>query len=372
MKSFLLLTLWLPLVVYAQKKTPKMYDLLVGGYGSSISVYRFYPETGKLAYLSESDSIKNPSYLCVDKDSRFVYAVSEKDSDSEVMAYSLAPKTGQLTFVNKQPVKGAAACYISIDEDRKNIFVANYLSGSISVLPLKEDGSVLPPSQLIQGKGRSVNKERQEAPHAHTAFLSPDEKYLLYTDLGTDKIHSYRYKDGQQQPLIPVSVTNVKPGSGPRHLDFSPDKKHVYVVQELTGEVVVFDYDDGKLKEVQTVSMLAPGFKGVVGAADIHVSADGKYVYASNRGDVNNIVVYAIAPETGLLTFVERKPTMGKAPRNFVIDPTGNFILVANQDSNSIFVFRRDKASGQIREIASYVQVNKPTCLKFAAAQTPK
>lgn len=373
MKKLLLMAALLsPAIIYAQKKAPKTYDLLIGGYGSNIAVYRFYAETGKLAYLSQSDDIKNPSYLCVDKDSKFVYAVSEQGAASEVNAYTLDPKTGQLTIVNKQPVKGADACYVSVDEDSKNLFVANYSSGSLTVLPLNEDGSVLPLSQLIQEKGSSANKQRQEGPHVHTAFLSPDEKYLLYTDLGTDKIHSYRYKSSQDQPLTLTSITTVAPGSGPRHLDFSPDKKHVYVLEELTGDVTVFDYDNGKLKQVQTITMLAPGFKGKVGAADIHVSPDGRFVYASNRGDINNIVVYSVAPETGLLTFVERKPTMGKTPRNFVIDPTGNYLLVANQDSNSVFVFKLDKTTGKLRQMASYIQIDKPACLKFASAQPQK
>ncbi|RYE17124.1 MAG: lactonase family protein [Sphingobacteriales bacterium] len=372
-KLLLIAALLSPVIIYAQKKGLKTYDLLVGGYGTNIAVYRFYAETGKLAYLSQSDDIKNPSYMCVDKTGKFVYAVSEQSgAGNEVSAFALEPKTGQLTFVNKQPVKGDAACYVSIDEDRKNIFVANYSSGSLAVLPLNKDGSILPLSQLVQGKGSGANKQRQEGPHAHGAFLSPDEKYLLHTDLGTDKIHSYRYKSSQDEPFTPASVTTVAPGSGPRHLDFSPDKKHVYVVEELTADVTVFDYDNGKLNQTQTITMLAPGFKGGVGAADIHVSPDGRYLYASNRGDVNNIVVYSIAPETGLLTFVERKPTMGRAPRNFVIDPTGNFILIANQDTNTVFVFKLDKATGQLRETASYIQIDKPTCLKFASAQPAK
>jgi 6-phosphogluconolactonase len=376
-KYVLLIGLLSPALLFAQQKKkkdkgPKTYDLIVGGYNGEnnkgISVYRFYAETGRLAYLSQSDDIANPSYLCVDKDSKFVYAVSEAGKNDAVSAFKLAPKTGILTFVNKQPTNGAASCFVSVDKDSKNLFVANYSSGSLTVLPLAKDGSILPLSQQIQEKGTGPDKSRQEGPHVHQAFLSPDEKYVLHTDLGSDKLHISRYKSGQTQPLTPEATVSVKPGSGPRHIDFSPDKKHVYLVQELTADVTVFDYNGGKLTQTQSITMLPDGFKGDVGAADIHVSPNGKFLYASNRGVANDIVVYSIAPETGLLTFVERKSTSGKTPRNFVIDPTGKFLLVANQGTNSIVVFKIDENSGKLFETVNRVTTDKPTCLKFASA----
>ncbi|RYZ97851.1 MAG: lactonase family protein [Sphingobacteriaceae bacterium] len=373
-RYLILIVLLLPVLGFTQdKKGPKSYNLLVGGYGGAgkgITVYRFYVETGKLVYLSQSDDIVNPSYMCVDKDSKFVYAVSEKSGGDEVSAFSFEPRSGQLTFVNKQSTKGTAACYVSVDEDKKNLFVANYWSGSLAVLPLAKDGAIQPVSQLIQEKGSSINKERQEGPHVHTAVLSPDEKYLLYTDLGTDKINVYRYKSSQQQPLTPASppFVSVAAGSGPRHIDFSPDKKYMYAVHELTGIVTAYEYNSGKLKHIQSITMLTGNFKGVVGAADIHVTPDGKFLYASNRGSANEIVAYSINLENGMLTFVSRTPTRGKTPRNFVIDPTGKFLLAANQDSDNIFVFKIHD-TGRLILTASVPQITKPACLKFASAQ---
>lgn len=377
MKRVLLaIVLLSPLLMLAQdkkKKGPKTFDLIVGAYTSEkstgISVYRFYAETGRLAYLSQSDDVQNPSYLTIDKENKFVYAVSETD-DGQVYAYSFEPKNGQLTFINKQKTNGAAPCYISVDEDRKNLFVANYSSGSLAVLPVNEDGSIQPASQMIQEKGSGVNKERQEGPHVHTAFLSPDEKFVLYTDLGTDKIHVTKYKSGQKPPLTPAepAFATVKPGNGPRHIEFSADKKHMYVVGEMSGTVTAFNYNKGELKQIQEVTMLADGFTGKVGGADIHISPDGRFLYASNRGDANEIVIYSIDQATGMLTFVHCFSTRGKSPRNFVIDPTGTFLLVAHQDSDSINVFKLDPNTGKPVVMVGSTSTGKPVCLKFATA----
>ena len=197
MKRFLLvITLLFPVLVFAQKKAPSTYDLLIGTYtkGSSkgIMVYRFYVETGRLAYLSQIEGISNPSYLCVSKDNHFVYAVNEDGKDGGVSSFTFQPTDGKLTLLNKQKSAGADPCYISVDEDRKFAFVANYSSGSLAVLPINKDGSLQAPSQVIQDAGKGPDAERQEGPHVHTAFFSPGEKYLLYTDLGTDKLNIMR------------------------------------------------------------------------------------------------------------------------------------------------------------------------------------
>lgn len=374
-KLLLALALLSPVMMNAQskKKGPKTFDLIVGAYSTEnskgISVYRFYAETGRLAYLSQSDDVPNPSYLCVDKTNKFVYAVSETDN-GDVYAYTFDPKGGALTFINKQKSAGSSPCYISVDKDRKHVFVANYGSGSFAALPINEDGSLKPAAQVIQDNGGSVNKQRQAGPHAHGAFLSPDEKYLLMTDLGTDKINIKKYDSGDSKPLTPAPVdfVSVAPGSGPRHLDFTPDKKYMYLVQEITGQVTAFEFNGGKPKQIQSVTMLADGFKGAVGAADIHVSTDGRFVYASNRGDANEIVTYAINPQNGMLTFIDRTSTRGKNPRNFTIDPTGKFLLVGNQDTNTINVFKLDPATGKIGAMMTSTQVDKPVCLKFTPA----
>ncbi|GAB3922514.1 lactonase family protein [Mucilaginibacter myungsuensis] len=378
-KALIAATLLLSANAFAQKKdmTPKMYDLLIGTYTSGesqgIYVYRFYTETGKTAYLNVAEGVDNPSYLAIGKNNKFVYSVNEVGDDRKgsVSAFSFEPYSGKIALINKQPTTGAGPCYIAVDKANKHAFVANYAGGSLSVLPIGKAGSLGAVTQTVQDQGSSVNNDRQAGPHVHTAMLSPDEKYLLYTDLGTDKINIMKHKSGQDQPLTPAepAALEVKPGDGPRHLDFTPDKKFMYLLTEMTGTIYAYSYDGPKSKQLETVSIVPEGFKGKVGAADIHVSPDGKFLYASNRGDVNEIVVFSIAPETGKLTFVERKSTLGKTPRNFVIDPSGNFLLVANQDSNNIYVFRINKQTGKLNVTPHILTVPNPVCLKFTPAE---
>ena len=378
MKKFLLiLSLLFPVFTYAQHKkaAPSTFDLLIGTYtkgqSKGIYVYRFYAETGKMAYLNEIDDVSNPSYLCVTANNKFVYAVNENGKNGEVSSFSFDPKQGKLVFINKQSSGGADPCFVSVDKDQKNVFVANYSSGSLAVLPVNKDGSLAPVSQLVQDKGQGINKERQEGPHVHIAMLSPDEKYLLYTDLGTDKLNVMRYHASHPQPLRPASTpfVNIKAGEGPRHIVFSNDKKHVYLVTEMGSAVHVFDYDNGKLKEKQSTTLLRDNFKGQTAGAAIHISPDGRFLYASNRLETNEISVFMIDPETGMLTFEQRVTSYGKNPRDFAIDPSGHFLVVANQDSDSIYVYKIDPATGKINRISAATEIGNPVCLKFTAAE---
>ncbi|MDB4924815.1 lactonase family protein [Mucilaginibacter sp.] len=373
-KLLIILMLVSPVFCFAQKTTPKTYDLLIGTYtrrngSKGIYVYRFYAETGKVAYLSEIDGIDNPSYLAVSKDYKFVYSANEGKGQGSVGAFKFDVKTGKLDSINQQPGHGSPA-YIAIDKDQKNVFTANYAGGSLTVYPVAKDGSLGPMSQKIQDEGSSIDKKRQEGPHVHTAMLSPDGKYLLYTDLGTDKINIYRYKASKNPPLTPASPAFVSaiPGNGPRHLEFSPNGKFLYNVQEMGSAVTAYKYDDGKLTAFQTVTMLADGFTGAVGAADIHISPDGLFLYATNRGAANEIVTYSINQANGELTFVARNK-VGKAPRNFIIEPAGNFLLVANQDSNNILIFKRDKTTGKLTLTPSIIEIGAPVCLKLVPVE---
>jgi len=378
MKKFLAIILIIyPVVMYAQHKkaAPSTYDLIIGTYtggkSKGIYVYRFYAETGKLAYLNEIDGINNPSYLCVSANNKFVYAVGENGNNGEVSAFTFEPRLGKLTFINKQSSSGADPCYISVDKAQKNVFVANYNGGSLAVLPVNKDGSLTAASQVIKDEGHGVIKERQSAPHVHTAVLSPDEKYLLFTDLGTDKINIYRYRASKTPPLTPASpaFVTVKDGSGPRHLDFSPDKKHLYALQEMGSAVNVYDYDNGKLKQKQSITILQDGFTGKTGAAAIHISPDGRFLYTSNRLETNELTVFSINQETGELTLVEHVRSNGKDPRDFTIDPTGKFLLVANQNSDSIFVYRINKDTGKLSYTGNKIEIGNPVCLKFTPAE---
>lgn len=376
MKKFLIITLMLvPGLIFAQKKDmgPKTLDLIVGAYtsGSSkgITVYRFYTESGRLAFLSQIDDISNPSYLTVSKNNKFVYAVNENDQ-GEVSSFRFEPKTGKLTFINKVSTLGGSPCYVSVDKNNKNLFVANYAGGNIAVLPLNEDGSIGAAVQTIKDDGHGPNKDRQEKAHVHTAVLSPDEKYVFYTDLGTDKINITKYKGGKNNPIVPANpaFVSVTPGYGPRHLAFSNNKKTMYLITEMGSSVIVFDYNNGKPKQRQDITLLPDGFKGATGAADIHISPNGLFLYATNRGDANDISVFSINQENGELTFVERKPSGGKGPRNFIIDPTGKYLIVAHQNSDNITVYRIDENTGKITQTVSRTAVGNPVCLQFAPA----
>lgn len=315
---------------------PSSLDLLIGTYtsGSSkgIYVYRFDERSGKMTYLNEIDSVANPSYLTVSVDNRFVYAVNE-GARGAVSAFTFVPKTGQLAFINRQPTNGADPCYVSENKGQQHIFVANYTSGSLAVFPVNKDGSLGPLAQLIQDSGSGPVKDRQEGPHVHTGVLSPDEKYLLYSDLGADKLHIERYRPSKNPPLVPAAqaFVTVTPGNGPRHVVFSNDGKYLYLIQEIGGAVNAYTYAGGTLKQTQSVSMLTPEMKGNIGSAAIRLSPDGKFLYASNRGNGNDIVCYAVNPAGGRLTFVSRTSSLGKGPRDFIIDPSGKYLIVANQ-----------------------------------------
>ena len=375
-KILLFIFLLSPVFSFAQKTKPEpsTFDVLIGTYtkGNSrgIYVYRFYEESGQMAFLNEIDDISNPSYLCVTDNEKFVYAVNE-NTKGGVSSFTFEPKTGKLVLINQQETQGADPCYVSVDKDQRNIFVANYSSGSLAVFPLNKDGSIGALSQLVKDAGSSVVKDRQEGPHVHTAVLSPNEKYLLYTDLGTDKLNVMRYKASKNPPLTPAdpAFANVTPGDGPRHLAFSADGKFVFLLQEIGGIITTFGYDNGKLTKMDTVDMKIREFMGNIGSAAIHISPDGRFLYASNRGNANNITEYAINPDNGYLSFISRTNTVGRGPRDFIIDPTGKFLIIANQVGNNIVVYRLDPTSGTPLHVVSQTLIDSPVCLKIVPAE---
>lgn len=375
MKHFISLLITACFVILAQGQNVKSqkFNLLIGTYTSSsqdngIYVYDFNAQSGELSYKSKVAGGENPSYLAVSIDGKHVYSVNETGNGT-VSAFGFNPVSGALTFLNRASSGGESPCYVSVDDGNKYVFAGNYSSGSLCAIPLKKDGSLGTDIQYIQQEGGSVNKSRQEGPHVHSVVLSPDNHFLLTPNLGTDKVCIYMVDAvGTSKPLTPAepAFVAVKPGSGPRHITFHPSSKYAYLVQEIEGMITAFDYNNGKLVEKQTITMLPPGFKGKVGAADIHVTPDGKFLYGSNRGDANELVIYAI-DNNGRLSYAGRQQTMGKTPRNFVIDPTGNFLLVANQDTNDVIVFKRDQKTGLLSPTGKKIQISKPVCLKFTA-----
>ncbi len=345
--------------------------LLVSGYTKAlpdkgIAVYDFNTQTGELKFHSVTGGIENPSYLAVSRNGKYVYAVSEKNKGT-VVAYRFDHISGKLDSINQSSAGGRGPCYISTDDAATHVFIANYSDGSLSAIKLNTNGSLDTTAiQTIQHSGSSINKDNQAGPHVHSMVLSPDNRYVLCADLGIDHVYTYRFDAKSASPLseaVPAYV-DVKPGSGPRHICFHPNGNYVYVVNELNGTVDAFSYSDGKLQHKQTITMLPEGFNGIIEAADIHISPDGKFLYASNREERNEIIIYSIGKD-GTLRFAGRQSVMGAAPRNFVIDPSGKFVLVANQNSNEVIVFRRNKKTGLLKYSGKKISTASPSCLKF-------
>ena len=276
--------------------------------------------------------------------------------------------TGKLSFINNVSAGGDGPCYISVDDQNKFVFVGNYDGGSLSAIPLKADGSLSADIQFIQHEGSSINKSNQDKPHVHATVLSADNRFLFVPDLGTDKVNIYTIDRTKGKPLTPATpaFVSVKPGSGPRHFVFHPTNKFAYLIQEMMGIVTVFDYKDGKLNARQSVDMPATGFSGKIDAADIHLSPDGKFLYGSLRGDINELVIYSINSK-GELAYAGRQSTLGKIPRNFAIDPTGAYLLAANQNTDEIIIFKRNQKTGLLTDTGKKISISKPVCLKFVS-----
>ena len=349
---------------------------ILQGKGEGIYVYRLDPLCGALEFVSKTIGITNPSYLAFDATRRFLYAVNELKTyegkpTGTVSAFAVDPQTGKLEFLNRQFTHGTDPCHVLVNGERTHVFVANFMSGSVCVLPVSEDGRLGEASDFIQHQGSSIDPVRQESPHAHSVTLDASGRFAFVPDLGLDKLMIYRFdpKRGKLEPNA-VPWIKMKPGAGPRHVCFHPGGRFAYVVNELDSTVAVLSYDGraGTFEHLQTVPTLPEGFAGESTCADIQVSWSGMFVYISNRGH-DSIVIYRIDPLVGTLSYVGHEQTQGKTPRSFGIDPTGSFLLVANQDSDSVVTFRIDADSGKLQPTDHVTQVPTPVCVKFLTAR---
>jgi 6-phosphogluconolactonase len=346
------------------------FNLVIGTYTNAcaskgIYVYDYNASTAVFKQKSATEGVINPSYLAVSSANNFIYSVNEDGAKSTVSSFKYAPATGKVDFINKQDSNGADPCYIINDD--KNVIVANYTGGSIAVFAKNADGSLAKAKQVIKHSGSGPNKQRQEGPHVHMVYFSPDKKYVFVNDLGQDKIFRYTYNpDGGDKTLVLKDNISVKPGSGPRHLVFNPNGVFVYLLQEMDGTLTVFDYNNEVLTEVQQTTVEPKLFGGKSGGADIHFSNDGKYLYATNRGDANTITTFKVH-SNGLLNAVQQISTQGSGPRNFAIDPNDNYLLVANQNTNNITIYKRDKTTGMLTDTGKKIELCSPVCLVFTA-----
>jgi 6-phosphogluconolactonase len=339
------------------------------GRNASKGIYRsvFDTDTGVLSPPVLAAEAKNPSFIEIHPNGKYLYAVSESGDTGTVGAYVIDPDTKNLKLLNTRPSGGSSPCHVNIDHAGKNVLVANYGSGSVSVIPIKPDGSLAEPSCFVQHEGSSVNPQRQKGPHAHSVNISPDDYFAFVADLGLDKIMIYRLDvdKGIITPNDPPFV-EIKPGSGPRHFTFGVDGKYAYVINEMGGTIIAFAYNpaSGALTEIQTISTLPDNFTGFNACAEVCVHPNGRFLYGSNRGN-DSIAVYQIDPTKGTLTFVERETADIKTPRNFNIDPTGKFCLVANRGGDNVVVFRIDQKSGILEPTGNKISIGKPVCIRF-------
>ncbi len=344
-------------------------NLLIGTYtqkgSKGIYVFHFDTATGKAIELSHTDSISNPEFLTITKDKQFVYAVNE---NKEGMISVFAFKNNKLNLLQQKQVNAADPCFISLSPDERTIFTANYSGGSITQFHRFADGLVSNAQQFIQHNGKSVNEKRQEKAHVHGAFFSPKGDYLLTPDLGMDQVFIYPYNATNSLPLAvdKATVIQSKPGAGPRHLAFSKNGKFLYISEELSGSVSVYEFNKGLAKYLQTVLTHPVNYSGVPGTADIHTSPDGKYLYVSNRGTENNIAKFPILLDGKLAEKqMQLFSTQGIKPRNFTISKDGNWLLAANQDTDNITVFKINKLTGDLIDTGNTIQVSMPVCVVF-------
>lgn len=345
--------------------------MLVGTYTSGnskgIYTYRFNKETGE-AVLLDSTEIANPSYLTLSADNRYVYSVNEASKDrASVSAFAFDKDKGTLQLLNTEKTMGADPCYLITT--RNHVITANYSGGSITVFPIAKSGALLPATDVIEFKGSGPVKERQEQAHLHCVRITPDGKYLFADDLGRDLIYKFNInpnanaenKENFLSKGTPEAF-KVAPGSGPRHLIFSNDGKFAYLINEISGTVIAFQYADGMLNEIQTIAADTVGGQG---SGDIHISPDGKFLYASNRLKADGIAIFKRDPIEGTLIKSGYQLT-GTHPRNFIITPNGKYLLVACRDENAIQIYERNTVTGMLTDMKKNIIVDKPVCLKFA------
>jgi 6-phosphogluconolactonase len=351
------------------KSLPVYFGTYTGGNNSSKGIYCSMLDlsTGKLSNPALAAEARNPSFLEIHPDGKFLYAVSESGGAGSVSAYSIDKDTGDLKLLNQQPSGGSGPCHVSIDHKGKNVLVANYGSGSASVIPIKSNGRLGEPTGFVQHEGSSINTRRQKGPHAHSINVSPDSRFAFVADLGIDKVMIYRL-DTKKGTIVKNSppYAKVKPGAGPRHFAFHPNGKYAYVINELDCTVTAFAYEpaSGALRVIQTITTLPNSFDGANSCAEVRVHPNGKFLYGSNRGH-DSILVYRIDLANGKLTFVEHETADIKTPRNFNIDPTGKFCLVANQGGNSVVVFRINQETGALEPTGHKISIGRPVCIRF-------
>ncbi len=368
-KIVLLLSFLIFTSLYSQKQF-----VFFGSYNwdkgsEAVYVYELDNDTGKLSKVASSSDVINPGYITVSSDGKYIYASSDAKTPNygTVSSFAFDPDKKSLSFLNQQKTRGENPVYVNVDKSGKWLINATYNQATISVFPLLENGKIDSIAQHFKfTEGSGVNPTRQEKSHTHSAVFAPDYTTVLFADLGADKILQYPFDASQNKPLIYNQSTfiNTKPESGPRHITFSKNGKLVYSIEELAGMISVYDFSNNTLKEIQRIAThpdkITEGFE----SSDVHISPDGKFLYATNRGKENNIAIFKVLND-GKLESIGYKKTGGKHPRTFAIDETGKFIIVTNVNSQDVTVFRRNLETGMLKKVGKPVKINPPTCVKI-------
>lgn len=347
--------------------------VFIGSYNSDknkegIYVFQLDTVTGNLKKITTVKNILNPSYLTVSPNGKFIFACTETRTPNagSVSSFEFKPQNKTLTYINSQKSGGENPVYLSVHKNEKWLVNANYTQGSVSVYPITADGKINPIAQNFSYSEGSINKERQERSHVHSAVFSPNYDFIFLPDLGADKIRSYRFDHTKEQPLSEnqYPFTQATLGSGPRHFTFHPDGKFAYCIEELTGTISVYKYANGKLDSIQRINAHSDEFKEGFNSGDIHISPDGHFLYASNRGEENNIAIFSIE-NNGTLKTVGYQSAFGKTPRIFTIDSTGKFLIVANQTSGNVVVFKRNLVTGLLKKWGTEIKVENASCVQI-------
>jgi 6-phosphogluconolactonase len=333
--------------------------------GDSEGIYTFELDTekGRLSKPELAAKLDGPTYVNISKDNQVLYSVIKEGDRGGVAAFKVNAETGELSPLNKHIADKGSPCHVSVDSERKHVVSANYHSGTIAAYQLNEDGSLKSEASFVDHEGSGPNKERQEGPHAHYAGFTPDENYVVSIDLGIDKMILYQLNDGE---LSEIASHSFMPGAGPRHIEFHPKEKFAYVFTELSNEISVLEYNPEPLdfREIQVISTLPEDFTDNSQGSAIHVSKDGKFVYAANRGH-DSIVVYKVNPYSGELSLVESISTEGHWPRDFAFDPTEKFLIASNQETGTLALFSRDSETGKLELLQKDVPAPYAVCVKF-------
>ncbi len=346
------------------------------GHGSDgIYAYRFNAVKGDVSSIGLVAKTENPTFMTIDQDGRFLYAVNEVDSfrnasSGAVSVFVIDRESGKLDLLQQVPSLGAGPAHLSLDKSGRYLLVANYNGGNVAAFPVKKDGTLGSYTAFIQDVGSGPDASRQAGPHAHFIGVVRNNRFAMVADLGIDKVLIYRF-DSINGSLTKSDVGSIalNPGDGPRHIAFAPSGNLVYVVNELTSTVSTFSFEGetGKMQLLETVSTLPDNASGSNTTAEIRIDATGRYLYVSNRGD-DSIVVFSIKPD-GKLIPMEWVPTEGKGPRHFEIDPTGQWLFVANQNSNSMKLFRIDQTNGRLIQTNQLIEQVSPVCVQFLSLQ---